>query len=169
MGLAIAACSSDQAAGGARKEGTASATGGSGGPRVSIAVAITSVGSDGSTSIVRGSRTGWKTGTATLRPAAGSAARASSIVSTQPQPAAQAALSEVERLEAVQFASRASTGDTQQQNHGVVPQARPSHCQKASACGTKAARSSARSVTTQIVRRNLTPLIIAQCESNCKS
>src|SRR4029079_12575171 len=51
------------------------------------------------------------------------------------------------------------TGDTQQQNHGEVPQTRPSHCQNAFARGANPETSSANSVASQIVRRILTALL----------
>jgi hypothetical protein len=94
-----------------------------------------------------------------LGDAAGSASWPAWTTGTQPQSVEHGAAPEAGCVEAPQFASWASMGDTQQQNHGVVPQVRPSHCQAAPAWGANAEHSSARSVTIQIVRRCLTGLL----------
>jgi hypothetical protein len=148
-----------QAAGGARREGVSRVGEGRGGPRVSMGQYPTSTEDSGIVTGARRSSTGWAAGARTRDAAPGSAGRASRSVRTQAQSVGHASAPEAGCADARQCASLASTGDTQQQYHGVVPQVRPSHCQTASAWGANAEKSSAMRAIVQIVRTELTLLL----------
>lgn len=132
---------------------------GRGGPRTSTDRATISVGRGTMLMGARTSRAGELAGIRTRGAAVRSAGWASRIVSTQPQSAGHVAAPAAGRADVLQFPSLASTGDTQQQNHGVFPQVRPSHCQTASTWGISDERSSATSAKIQIVRMELTVLL----------
>jgi hypothetical protein len=122
-----------QAAGGARREGMASAMRGRGGPRTSTDRATISVDRGPMLIGARTSSAGELAGIRTRGAAVRSAGWASRIVSTQPQSAGHVLVPETGRADLPQLPSLASMGETQQQNQGVFPQVRPSHCQTASA------------------------------------
>jgi hypothetical protein len=132
---------------------------GRGGPRTSTDRATISVDRGAMLIGARTSSAGEPAGIRTRGDAVRSAGWASRIVSTQPQSAGHVAAPAAGRADVPQFPSLASTGDTQQQNHGVLPHVRPSHCQTASAWGISAERSSATSAKIQIVRAELTLLL----------
>jgi hypothetical protein len=148
-----------QAAGGARREGVERAMRGRGGPRSSTDRATISVDRGAMLIGARTSSAGEPAGIRTRGAAVRSAGWASRIVSTQPQSAGHVVVPETGRADLPQLPSLASMGDTQQQNQGVFPQVRPSHCQTASAWGVSAERRSAASAKIQIVRAELTLLL----------
>jgi len=108
-----------------------------------------------------GIRTGWKAGVVVRTGAADwQPVPDTWTVRTQLQSDGQAEEPDAD-VPRPQFGSFASTGDTQQQNHSVVPQVRPSHSQLANTGGAADDTSSARRVTTQTVRQDLTALLWA--------
>jgi hypothetical protein len=132
---------------------------GRGGPRTSTDRATISVDRGPMLIGARASSAGEPTGNWTRGAAVRSAGWASRIVSTQPQSAGHVLVPETGRADLPQLPSLASIRETQQQNQGVFPQVRPSHCQTASAWGIRAERSSATSAKIQIVRAELTLLL----------